>query len=103
MIDNEKFTTNEINTIQRRNLETALRENKEKLLVLQNDFEKNLTQLSLYCVSPTHFNNLVQTIKTSVFRSEKQFDRKRNLKLDKLKIITFSNKTLQKLIMKQAL
>ena len=42
LIDDRKLTTNEINTIQRRNLETAPRENKEKVLVLQNDFPKNL-------------------------------------------------------------
>ena len=54
-------------------------------MVLQNDFEKHLTKLSFHCVSPTQFNNLVQNIKNSVFHSEKQFERKRNFKLDKLK------------------
>jgi hypothetical protein len=62
LIDNGKLTTNEINKIQNRNLGTALQENKEKLLVLQNDFEKHLTKLFFHCVSPTQFYNLVRNI-----------------------------------------
>ena len=45
-IDNGKLTINEINKIQRRNLETALTENKQKSLILENEFHKNLEKLS---------------------------------------------------------
>ena len=85
LIDNGNLTLNEITTIQKRNLENALQENKQKLLILKNEWEKNLENLSYICVSPSHFNNLVSNIKNSVFHSEKYFDEKRDLKLQNLK------------------
>ena len=83
-IDHGKLTIHEINKIEKRSLETALNENKQKLLIYENDFNINLDKLSFTCISPTHFHNLVKYIKNSVFNTEKALDKKRDLKLFKL-------------------
>ena len=76
--------SHEVRKFESRRLSDAIKENKEKLLKLEYDFESSKNLLFKFSKNPTHFNFILQNVRKSVFKAAHTSDRKRDLKLFKL-------------------
>ena len=83
-IRTNKIRSNEVKKFETRRLSDAIRENKEKILKLENNFESSKNLLFYSSDSPRHSNLLLHNIKKFVFQAAHSSDRKRDLKLSKL-------------------
>ena len=83
-IKNNKMRSHEVRKFESRRLSDAIKENKEKLLKLEYNFESSKNLLFKFSKNPTHFNFILQNVRKSVFKAAHTSDRKRDLKLSKL-------------------
>ena len=79
-----KMRSTEVRKFEARRLSDAIKENKEKLIKLENEFESSKNLLFRYSNSPQHFSFLLKNIKKSFYKAAHNSDRKRDLKLFKL-------------------
>ena len=100
MIQQNKLTVADIKKLQSRKLLSAQSENEEKYQKYNFEYEKNFKLLYLISPNIPYYNNLIHSLKNSVFRSEKYLDKNRDLKLANLKRKTFYPTNKAKIIMK---